>query len=190
MDGGILGRPRRRNSDASTPLFLPARLESNLLGYRTPLPPGNPPVTRGPKNPNPWHLDWDAGKRAFRLKHPPTHCDCKTHRSSVTGEKVNCGLCDGRANPPVRFQAAPVPTACRYCGALNEGGVCRRCLAAKERLSVDGVTEDDQILRGIQRILAVIDRKRLAEAETAEAKQKRTTNRIRAQKRWERVAAA
>jgi hypothetical protein len=89
----------------------------------------------------------------------------------------------------VRFQAGPSPAACRYCGWLNEGGVCRRCQAVKERLIVDGITEDDQILRGIQRVLVAADRKRLAEAETAEAKQKRTTNRLRAQKRWGQVAA-
>lgn len=154
-----------------------------------PLPSGEPPVKRGPTNPNPWNLEWDAGKRAFRLKHPPTHCDCKNHRSALTGEKVTCGLCDGRATPPVRFQAGPSPAACRYCGWLNEGGVCRRCQAVKERLIVDGITEDDQILRGIQRVLVAADRKRLAEAETAEAKQKRTTNRLRAQKRWGQVAA-
>jgi hypothetical protein len=83
----------------------------------------------------------------------------------------------------VRFQAAPIPAACRYCGELNEGVVCRRCQAVKERLIVDGITEDDQILRGIQRILAAADRKRLAEAETAEARQKRMANRRRAQSR-------
>jgi len=57
----------------------------------------------------------------------PTRLRCSgNHRcSALTGEKLTCGLCDGRAVQPKRFQPA-CPT-CRYCGRIGEGSVCTRC---------------------------------------------------------------
>jgi hypothetical protein len=48
--------------------------------------------------------------------------------SALTGEKLTCGLCDGRAVRPKRFQpGSAASAACRYCGRIGEGFVCTRC---------------------------------------------------------------
>jgi len=141
-----------------------------------------------PDNPDPKRLHWDEEKRAFRLTNPPTRCDCANHKSSLTGERLSCGLCDGRAMPPKRFRPGPVETPCRYCGESGEGFVCKRCTAIKERLVASGTTADDQILLGVHRALAAADRRALEEGELAEVKKKRRANRRRAEKRWARAA--
>jgi hypothetical protein len=48
--------------------------------------------------------------------------------SALTGEKLTCGHCDGRAVRPKRFQpGSAASAACRYCGRIGEGFVCTRC---------------------------------------------------------------
>jgi hypothetical protein len=84
----------------------------------------NAGVSGTPPNPDPKRLRWDAEKLAFRLIHPT----CSNHgRSSLTGEKLICGFCDGRASRPRRFQSDQPGSACRYCGRVGEGSVCTRC---------------------------------------------------------------
>jgi len=141
-----------------------------------------------PANHDPKRLYWDEEKRAFRLINQPTRCDCANHKSSLTGERLTCGLCDGRATPPKRFRPGPIETACRYCGEAGEGFVCKRCTAIKERLTASGVTADDQILLGAHRTLAAADRREKEEGEIAEVKKTRRANRRRAEKRWARAA--
>jgi hypothetical protein len=167
--------------------MFPLRLEGNLLGYRTPLPTGAPPVDRGLPNPHPERLRWDASKQAFRLIEPSTHCNCRNQKSAF-GEKVTCGLCDRRKQSPRRFQPEVDDRReprCGYCGELTgkQTRICGRCEQIKERLLVDGITEDDQILRGIQRVLAAANRRRLSEAEVEEIRQQRKANRLRARRR-------
>jgi hypothetical protein len=167
--------------------MFPLRLESNLLGHRTPLPTGAPPVDRGPPNAHPERLRWDASKQAFRLIAPPPVFNCRNQKSAF-GERLSCGLCDRRQQSPRRFQPAVDvrrEPRCGYCGELTgtPNRICARCKQIKERLLVDGITADDQILRGIQRVLTAADRRRLADAETAEIRQKRKANRLRAQNR-------
>jgi hypothetical protein len=79
----------------------------------------------GPPNPDPKRLRWDAEKCAFRLINPT--CSGSHGHSALTGEKLTCGLCDGRAVRPKRFQPGSQGSACRYCGRVGEGLVCTRC---------------------------------------------------------------
>jgi hypothetical protein len=195
MDGGILGRPsRRKTNDASTSTFLPLQLGGNLLGYRTSLPSGEPPIDRGPPNPDPERLQWDPSKQAFRLIHPPTRCNCASQKSSLTGKRLTCGLCDRQQQPPRRFQPGVdvrrEPT-CGYCGERtgNRTRMCDECRKIKERLIAAGVTADDQILLGVHRALAATDRRTRREDEIEEVRSKRQVNRRRAERRWEQVAA-
>src|SRR5215472_17324840 len=137
-----------------------ARRENTPLGS----PPVVPPIPDGarapaiPPNPDPKKLRWDADKRAFRFIHPPTRCTCGGAQSMLTGEKLTCGLCDGRAKPPARFQPGPVYDPCHYCGTTGQGHVCPRCRAIKARLVASGITADDQILVAIHRALDAADR--------------------------------
>jgi hypothetical protein len=135
-------------------------------GGCTPLgtPPVVPPIPdwarapATPPNPDPKKLQWDADKRAFRFIHPLTRCSCGGAKSMLTGEKLSCGLCDGRASPPARFRLAPAYTPCRYCGTPGQGHVCERCKAIKARLVASGITDDDQLLVEIQRALNAAER--------------------------------
>jgi hypothetical protein len=207
MDGGILGRSsRRKDHDADGGVAtLPLRLESHLLGYRAPLPSGEPPVDRGPPNPDPTRpsaavygggydpnvVRWDPTKQAFRLIHPPTRCNCASQKLSLTGKRLACGLCDRQQQPPRRFQPGVdvrrEPT-CGYCGVLtgNKTRACDECLKIKARLVATGITGDDQILVGVHRALAATDRRTQREEEIEEVRSKR---RRRAERRWEQVAA-
>jgi hypothetical protein len=207
MNGGILGRPSRRK-DASTSSSIPLRLESHLLGYRAPLPSGEPPVDRGPPPPDltrpsaavygggadPKHLRWDPTKQAFRLINPPTRCNCGNHKSALPGERLTCGLCAGRATLPRRFQPGVdvrrEPT-CGYCGELtgNKTRICDECQQIKERLIASGITGDDQILVGVHRALAATARRTRREDEIEEVRSKRNANRRRVESRREQVAA-
>jgi hypothetical protein len=85
----------------------------------------NAGVRGAPPNPDPKRLRWDAEKRAFRLINPT--CSGSHGHSALTGERLTCGLCDGRAVGPKRFQPGSQGSACRYCGRIGEGSVCTRC---------------------------------------------------------------
>jgi len=98
-----------------------ARRENTPLGTLPVLPP-IPDWARAPAippNPDAKKLRWDADKRAFRFIHPPTRCSCGGAKSMLTGEKLTCGLCDGRASSPARFRPGPVYDPCRYWACLR-----------------------------------------------------------------------
>ena len=142
-------------------------------------------LPRVPKNPDPKRLRWDETKRAFRLLHPPTHCNCKNERSSLTGERLSCGLCDGRARPPKRFLRGPFEPTCCYCGRAG-CRICPQCLRRWQRL---GFYPDDVMLLRMQDALIVADRREVREDEREAARQKRKENRSRV-KRRQRAAAS
>jgi hypothetical protein len=80
---------------------------------------------QGPPNPDPKRLRWDVEKRAFRLINPT--CAGSHGKSALTGERLTCGFCDGRAVQPKRFQPGSRELACHYCGRTGGGFVCTRC---------------------------------------------------------------
>jgi hypothetical protein len=97
-------------------------------------------VFPSPPNPDPKRLRWDPEKRAFRLKSHPAKCDCAGRRSALTGEPLDCGLCDGRKGRSARFLPEPAPATCRYCGRPSAYGwaqqICHRC--ERYRTSIEG----------------------------------------------------
>jgi hypothetical protein len=169
-----------------------ARRENTPLGT----PPVVPPIPDGarapaiPPNPDPKKLRWDADKRAFRFIHPPTRCTCGGAQSMLTGEKLTCGLCDGRAKPPARFQPGPVYDPCHYCGTTGQGHVCPRCRAIKARLVASGITDDDQLLVEIQRALNAAERQAQRREDIDAVKARRAANRRRRERRWVKDAPA
>ena len=196
-NGGVLGRLSRRKDAPISPslgaegaAILQLRLESGLLGYRTPLPSGEPPIDRGPPNPD-TRLRWDPTKQAFRLIDPPTRCHCASQKTALTGKRLTCGLCDRQQQPPRRFQPGVdvrrEPT-CGYCGELtgNKTRACAGCRKIKERLIAAGITGDGQVLLGVHRALAATERRRRAEEEIEGVRSER---RRRAERRREQVAA-
>jgi hypothetical protein len=136
-----------------------------------------------PQNPDLKRLFWDPDKRAFRLIRPPARCGC-VGRKSVFGELLTCGLCDGRATPPRRFQPGPTYSPCRYCGVPGEGHVCRRCAVIRRHRRQSGITADDQLLVEISRVLAEADRRDRRAQETVDIKKRRQANRRRTDRRW------
>ena len=167
--------------------FVPEKCEPDL----PPIPGILPPVPvwarlpRVPKNPDPKRLRWDETKRAFRLLHPPTHCNCKNERSSLTGERLSCGLCDGRDSPPTRFLAGPLEPTCCYCGRAGHR-ICPQCLRRWQRL---GYYPDDEIMLRMQEALTVADRREVREDEREADRQRRKENRARVERR-QRAAAS
>jgi len=150
-----------------------------------------PPVSvwarppREPKNPDPKRLRWDETKRAFRLLHPPTSCNCRNERSSVTGERLSCGLCDGRASPPTRFLPGPLEPICCYCGRAGYR-ICPQCLRRWQRL---GFYPDDEMLLRMQEALSIADRREVREDEREATRQRRKENRARVERRQRAVAS-
>jgi hypothetical protein len=147
-----------------------------------------------PENPDPKRLRWDETKCAFRLIDLPIRCDCAKAKSAF-GEKLTCGLCDGYARPPKRFQAGPYWPTCCYCGEevqVNPGEkrICKRCLALKERAIASGVTGDDQILLAIPRALSAMDRRDRGEDEVEALHKRHKANLRRTQRRWEKRKGA
>lgn len=142
-----------------------------------------PPV---PPNPDPKRLRWDETKRAFRLIHPPTRCNCRNERSAFAGERLSCGLCDGRAHPPKRFTPGPFEPTCFYCGRAG-CRICPQCLRRWQRL---GFHPDDEMMLRMQEALTVADRREVREDELEEARQKRRENRARVERRRAAAEAA
>ena len=139
-----------------------------------------------PENPDPKRLRWAETKRAFRLIDPPTRCDCAGAGSRLTGERLTCGLCDGYAKPPKRFQPGPYQPTCGYCGEQVRGEiggkkVCKRCQEIKERV---GVTGDDQILLAVHRALSATARRERDEDEIEASRKMRRVNLRRSERRW------
>ena len=140
---------------------------------------------REPKNPDAKRLLWDETKRAFRLIHPPTRCDCKNERSLLTGDRLSCGQCDGRAIPPKRFLRGPFEPSCCYCGRLGYR-ICPWCLRRWQRL---GFYPDDEMMLRMQEALAIADRREVREDEREATRQRRKENRARVERR-QRAAAS
>jgi hypothetical protein len=128
-------------------------------------------------------LFWDADKRAFRLIRPPARCDC-SGRKSAFGELLTCGLCDGGATPPRRFQPGPTYSPCRYCGVPGEGQVCRRCAVILRHRRQSGSVGDDELLVEISRVLAEADRRPRRAQQAVHIKKRRQANRRRTDRRW------
>jgi hypothetical protein len=130
-----------------------------------------------PRNPDPAQLVWHPEAKAFRLRQAPgQRCvDCGGRTSF--GEKIDCGLCDGRARRPVRF-TGPWPDRCVYCGeetyALpGQPRVCADCEKIKQRVVAGGECRDDRILIEVHRALARRDRDALEAAEVGERRDRR-----------------
>jgi hypothetical protein len=143
-----------------------------------------------PENTDPKRLRWDETKRAFRLVDPPTRCDCAKAKSAF-GEKLTCGLCDGYAKPPKRFQPSLHRPTCCYCGEqvlvnLGEKRICKRCQTRKERAIASGVTGDDQILLAIHRALSAMGRRDRSEDEVEALRKRHKANLRRTQRRWKK----
>lgn len=152
-----------------------------------------------PSNPDPKRLRWDPEKRAFRLKSHPTKCDCAGRRSALTGEPLDCGLCDGRKGHPARFQPGAAPAPCRYCGRPSAYGwaqqICLRCerhrtqieashmanhsIAAQRGWTGPAPIGDDTLLVTIQR--------RLSQSENRDVKLEAQA--VKREKRLARIAA-
>ena len=95
---------------------------------------------QGPPNPDLKQLRWDTEKRAFRLINPT--CNGDHGRSALTGEKLTCGLCDGQAARPKRFQPASTGPACRYCGRSADSWsslICARCERTRSKIEIGAV---------------------------------------------------
>jgi len=167
--------------------FVPEKCEPGQSHHPDIFPPvpvwARPP--REPKNLDPRRLRWDETKRAFRLIHPPTSCNCRNERSSLTGDRLSCGLCDGRASPPKRFLPGPLEPACCYCGRAD-CRICPRCLRRWQRL---GFYPDDEMLLRMQDALTVADRREVREDEREADRQRRKENRARVERR-QRAAAS
>ena len=98
------------------------------------------PRVPGQPDPDPKRLRWDPEKRAFRLINPT--CNGDHGRSALTGEKLTCGLCDGQAAPPKRFQPASTGPACRYCGRSADSWsslICARCERTRSKIEIGAV---------------------------------------------------
>jgi hypothetical protein len=205
----ILGRPGRRRKNAENAVREPQDFcasyeveseipdsvilagETQVSANAVSLPP-IPLFARlqaAPPNPDPKRLFWHADKRAFRFIHPPAGCDC-AGRKSVFGELLTCGLCDGRATPPRRFQPDPTYSPCRYCGMLDEGHVCRRCAVILGHRRQSGVVADDQLLLEVSRVLAEADRRSHRAQETVDIKKRQQANRRRTDRRWAKTDPA
>jgi hypothetical protein len=149
---GILGRRRRtstptdgldllkRQLASRNPLLRLLAAEAQTLAFEAknsapgtviPFPAVHTIKERGnarvqvPPNLDPKRLRWDPEKRAFRLIKPT--CSGSHGKSALTGERLTCGLCDGRAIRPQRFQPGSPELPCRYCGRVGKGFVCTRC---------------------------------------------------------------
>jgi hypothetical protein len=140
---------------------------------------------REPKNPDPKCFRWDETKRAFRLIRTPTRCNCRNERSLLTGDRLSCGLCDGRANPPKRFLPGPFEPTCCYCGRVGYR-ICPQCLRRWQRL---GFYLDDEMMLRMQEALTVADRRAVRDDERDAARKKRKENRARVERR-QRAAAS
>jgi hypothetical protein len=150
-------------------------------------------VFPSPPNPDPKRLRWDPEKRAFRLKSHPAKCDCAGRRSALTGEPLDCGICDGRKGRPARFLPGPAPAPCRYCGRPSAYGwssqICLRCerhraqietavmsrhsVAAQRGRTGPTTIGDDALLVTIQRRLAQSENRNANLEEKAVKKAKR-----------------
>jgi hypothetical protein len=130
-------------------------------------------------------MRWDADKSAFRFISQPTErcADCGSR--TIFGCKIECGLCDGRADAPRRFQPGGW-ISCRYCGKGGPGtaSVCDRCKELKQKALAAGVTEDDRILLYVQKALRDEDYRRLAEHDVEADRRRRVRNRRQAERRW------
>ena len=167
-------------------ILVPEKYEPGQSHHPDIFPPvpvwARPP--REPKNLDPRRLRWDETKRAFRLNHPPTRCDCRNERSAF-GEPLSCDLCDRRASPPKRFLPGPFEPTCCYCGRAD-CRICPRCLRRWQRL---GFYPDDEMLLRMQDALTVADRREVREDEREADRQRRKENRARV-KRRQRAAAS
>ena len=163
-----------------------AKRENEHKGTASVIPPipdwARPPAIA--PNPDPKRLRWDADKSAFRLIHPPTRCTCGGAKSTLTGEQLTGGSCDGRATPPARFRPSPVYDPCRYCGTTGQGRVCPRCRAIKARLVTSGIAAADQILLAIHQALNAAEREGRRREDIAETKARRESSRRRRERRW------
>jgi hypothetical protein len=146
-----------------------------------------------PPNPDPKRLRWDAEKRAFRLINPT--CAGGHGKSALTGEGLTCGLCDGRAVRPKRFQPGSRELPCRYCGRIGEGFVCTRCekiragfdaahmsrhsIADRRGWTGPATIGDDELWVTIIRRLRDADHRRLALDEKDAQKAKRDARRAK-----------
>jgi hypothetical protein len=102
---------------------------------------------------------------------------------------LTCGLCDGYAKPPKRFQPAPYQPTCGYCGEQARGEiggktVCKRCQEIKERAIAGGVTGDDQILLTLHRALSATARRERDEDEIETSRSKRRASLRGTERRW------
>jgi hypothetical protein len=157
--------------------------------------PSLPPIPefarlRPPKNPDPKTLGWDADKQAFRLISPPTERCVDCGGKTVFGGKIECGLCDGRADAPRRLQPGKW-VSCRYCGAggVEAAHICDRCKELKRGAITAGITEDDRILLYAQKALKAEDYRRLAELDAEEEQRRKERNRQQAERRWRQPRA-
>ena len=145
---------------------------------------------RPPENPDPKTLGWDADKRAFRFTSPPTESCVDCGGKTVFGGKIECGLCDGRAEAPRRFQPG-VWISCRYCGAggVEAAHICDRCKELKRGAITAGITADDRILLYVQKALKAEDYRRLAGLDAEEEQRRRARNRQQTERRWRQPRA-
>jgi hypothetical protein len=122
-----------------------------------------------PLNPEPKTLRWDPDKRAFRLINPT--CAGDHGHSRLTGERLTCGLCDGRSARPEHFRPGAWPNTCVTCGTRcrsSTARLCHRCAQTKKRVIAAGITVDDALLLAIQASLRATD---LAEAKARQGQQ-------------------
>jgi hypothetical protein len=162
-----------------------------LSSVRTIKERGNPSVApqgqTAKKSPDPKRLRWDHEKRAFVLRRPT--CSGNHGRSSLTGEKLTCALCEGRRATPLD---APAPD-CRYCGRPSGtdfgNRICSRCEKIRSGfdtalMSRHSIAEqrgrtgpasigDDELLVTIARRLRDAEQRRQAEDEKDALKARR-----------------
>jgi hypothetical protein len=139
-----------------------------------------------PKNPDPSRLRRDPEKKAFRLiPRLTTRCvDCCGR--TIFGDKIECGLCDGRVTKPKRFQPGVARTPCRYCGAgCRSGVICLDCQPIVARVKASGITVDDQILLEMKARLSAADRRGRKQETVTDLQRRRARNKHQRDRRQE-----
>lgn len=167
------------------------------MSYHTPLPSGEPASEPQPTNPRPGTLSWDPPKQAFRPREAAKSCNCaELPASRLTGERLTCGLCDGRKTKPRRFDPrvdVREEVRCVACGELcpkqrspwGASRLCPGCDAIRSRLPLE--LPPEQVMLEIHRRLNAADRRELAEDEVTIARKRRAANRRAADRRYSKT---